>query len=323
MAFEGFNLESSPGLPLACDFPWESLGSWDSPEAVPRKYEVLCRLGSGSSGTVFLARDRFLDRLVALKLLHSRCRADLARFRREARLMARLDDPATVRVFEMDEVGDQTYVAMEYVDGGNLERARLRPRALIRTLRGVVDALAHAHALGVVHRDIKPENILLDHGGRAYLSDFGLARDTLAPEAGGGGILGTPLTMPPEQIRCAGVDRRSDVYSLGATLYRSLTQRWPFEETDVAELLHAVLHEEPVSLRRHAPDIPPALESIVLRCLEKEPAERFQSMEELGRALDHFLSMDGERPGSMPRGWRGLVRRITTRREKTRSVPDE
>lgn len=325
MVIEGFGGFSGEAPSLDCDFPWESLGrafpralerDTPFPVALPPKYELLGRLGSGAAGTVFLARDRFLDRPLAVKLLHANGRADLDRFLREARLMARLEDPAIVRVFEMDEHEGRTYIAMEYVDGGNLERARLAPRALVGTVRPLVDALAHAHALGVVHRDIKPENILLDHGGRAYLTDFGLARDALAPEVGDEGILGTPLTMSPEQIRGGAADRRSDVFSLGVTLYRALTRRWPFQGQDLSALLDAVLHADPAPLQEHDASISASLASIVLRCVEKEPACRYQGMEELGRELDLFLLADDE--GHRLRGWRSWVQRLVPRQRTTR-----
>ncbi len=266
------------------------------PFEIPAKYQPLRVLGAGGMGTVLLARDKNLGRLVALKFLSESCPAFLERFRREARLMARLSHPAIVRVHEFDFIDGRAYLAMDYLDGGNLARARLEPRPLALLLRGIVDALEHAHALGVIHRDIKPENVLLDRRGRGYLGDFGLALD---PEEGRGRsaakavhartILGTPLTMSPEQVLGAEVGPASDIFSLGVTLFRQLTGVWPFRGRTVADVLHAIQHEAPRPPRSLEPQVPRELERIVLRSLEKDRERRFRSMTELGAALDRFL----------------------------------
>ena len=192
----------------------------------------------------------------------------LERFRREARVLARLAHPSIVAVHEFDLCAGPAYLAMDYVDGGNLARARLEPRALVRALRGVVDALDHAHRLGVVHRDVKPENVLLDRNGRAFLGDFGVAQE-LGRRAPVGG---TPLTMSPEQARGERVGPASDLFSLGATLYRQLTLAWPFRGRTLADVLFAIQHEEPPAPRSLAPHVPAALERVVLRCLAKAGA---------------------------------------------------
>jgi len=240
-------------------------------------------------GTVLLARDRQLGRLVALKLLRDPGPWFLERFRREARVLARLAHPSIVAVHEFDVFAGRAYLAMDYVDGGSLARARLEPRVLVRALRGVVDALEHAHALGVVHRDVKPENVLLDRRGRAFLADFGVAVEARARHASAP-VGGTPLTMSPEQARGERVGPASDLFSLGATLYRQLTGAWPFRGRTLADVLFAIQHEEPSAPRALAPHVPAALERVVLRCLEKDPAARFASMAALGQELDRFLA---------------------------------
>jgi serine/threonine-protein kinase len=241
-------------------------------------------------GTVLLARDRHLGRLVALKSLRESCSTFLARFRREARLMARLVHPAIVKVHELEVFEERTYLAMEYVDGGNLELARLSPADLARTLRPVAGALAFAHEHGIVHRDVKPENVLLDRRRRAYLTDFGLALDPDegSPRSLARPVIGTPLTMSPEQARGEGGTPASDQFSFGVTFYRGLTGEWPFRGRTVPDVLHAIGADAPVAPRTLRPSVPRALDALVMKCLEKEPARRYASMTELGSALDRF-----------------------------------
>jgi serine/threonine-protein kinase len=259
-------------------------------EAAP-KYQLLRVVGSGGMGTTVLARDRDLGRLVVLKYLHESCTTFLERFQREARIMARLAHPSIVPVYEFERFAPRPYLVMGYVPGGNLELARFDPEGLVRALRGVVDALAFAHRHGVVHRDVKPENVLLDPAGRTYLTDFGLALDARegTQRVGARPVVGTPLAMSPEQVRAEPISPASDVFSLGVTFYRRLTDEWPFRRRTVADVLRAIEHEPPPRPRTIRPSVPRALEAIVLRCLEKDPARRF-SADELAAALDRFLA---------------------------------
>jgi len=263
---------------------------------VPDGYALVREIGRGGGGTVWLARDERLGRPVALKFLHEARAADLERLRRETRVTARLADPSIVTIYELGEIDEAPYIAMQYVDGGNLTEARLEPRERLRVVRDVARALHHAHREGIVHRDVKPQNVLVGTDGRTYVTDFGIARDLrgeLGETLGGAGrILGTPGLMPPEQARGEGhlVDARSDVYALGATLYQMLTGRPPFVGAGVVEVLHAVIHDEVVPPRALEPSVPEDLAAIVMRCLRKAREERYATAAGVAAALDQHLS---------------------------------
>jgi tetratricopeptide (TPR) repeat protein len=273
----------------------------EAPEP-PERYEILRHLGRGGAGAVYLARDKQLGRRVALKFLRHARPAEVERFLREARFAARLNDPAVVQIYEAGDARGVPYIAMQFVDGGNLATADLDVRGVLDAARQVARALSHAHREGIVHRDIKPENILVDRERRAFLTDFGIARD-LRGELGAtisaqGEIMGTPALMPPEQARgdVHEVDRRSDVYALGATLYAKLTGRPPFAATNVIDLLHAVIHDDPPLPRSVNAAIPRGVEEFILRCMRKARQERYSSMDEALAALDECLR--GEAPAS-------------------------
>ncbi len=287
----------------SAEHPPSSLTSRDTEptsfEALPRRrigrYAIVERLGVGAYGAVFRARDEALDRDVAIKVLRDAVEPGsetLARFEREGRACGRLSHPGIVRIHSVGVHEGQPYIAMELVRGRALDdviarEGRLKPERAARLFSDVADALAHAHDHGVLHRDVKPANIILDADGRARLTDFGLARDETVREelTATGETLGSPAYMSPEQCVAGPVGPASDIHSVGASLYEALTGRLPFEGASAMAAMMAVIGDQPDPVRAHAPDVPAAIEEVTLRCLAKDPGERFASASALAAAL--------------------------------------
>ena len=262
-------------------------------------YELDREIGRGGMGIVYRAKDRRLKRTVAIKLLPPELafRSEIrSRFLREAETAAQLSHPSIVPIFSVDEKDGLVFFVMAFVDGDTLakrihDRGALDPVEVRRILREVGDALAYAHAHGVVHRDIKPDNILLDAtSNRPMVTDFGIARaisDGSARLTATGIAIGTPAFMSPEQS--AGdrdVDGRSDLYSLGVVAYQMLCGELPFTATNTPALLVKHLSERPVPVDQRASNIPPDLARAVMLCLEKNPDDRFPSAQAFVTALD-------------------------------------
>ena len=263
-------------------------------------YLIEARIASGGMGTVYRAHKEILDKTVALKVLHPEFapRKDyLARFMREARVASDLDHPGIVKVLDAGEDGGLYYIAMEFVEGIDLrtfvsENGPLSPRTALRMARQVAEALDYAHGRGLVHRDVKPANLLMARNGRIKLADFGLAR--LVKEdhevTVSGQVVGTPAFMSPEQCRDRAVDGRSDLYSLGASLYYLLSGKLPFSGKRQAQVLHDIVHGSPPPLRSVASDVPDKVASLVHKLLSKHPSARFQNGRDLIAAIDEILA---------------------------------
>ncbi|MBL9040398.1 MAG: serine/threonine protein kinase [Myxococcales bacterium] len=266
------------------------------------RYEFLRLLGQGGMGVVYAARDRKLGRKVALKFLLGVGEAQTQRFLQEARAQARLHHANICEVYEVGEVDGRSYIAMQLVEGQSLQQAApsLSLVDKIQLLRVTALAVHEAHRLGIIHRDLKPSNIMVervvDGSLRPVVMDFGLARESGENQGltESGAVIGTPAYMPPEQARGQSrhLDRRADVYSLGATLYELLTGGPPFKGQEVVDVILAVLNEDPKPLRTLLPELPADLETITLKCLAKEPAQRYDSTRALAEDLERYI--DGE-----------------------------
>jgi hypothetical protein len=258
-------------------------------------YTLVGTLGSGATGAVFLARRPGLARDVALEVLHPALAQEpefRARFEHEAELLCRLSHPNVVEFLDRGQDGDHLWLSMEYVDGDDLAAVLRRPDPLpdvaaLRVAEAIGDALDHVHERGLLHRDVRPANILLarqpDGSERALLTGFGIARSMEISHGlpRPGTAADTLAYASPEQLAGRPLDRRSDIYSLGAVLFELLTGRRVFEQDDVVALASAVVHEPPPDIRIFRPDLPPAVSAVLARVLHKDPAQRFGTCGEL------------------------------------------
>ncbi len=263
-------------------------------------YVLVREIARGGMGVVFQARQLPIDRIVALKMILGGTLASgeqIRRFHAEARAAARLNHPNLVPIYDVGEFDGTPYFSMEYVDGHSLaDGLRDRPypsRRAAELMAVIADAIACAHDAGVLHRDLKPSNVLMTKDGQPKVTDFGLAKQVEEDRdlTASGSVLGTPGYMPPEQAlgRRDAIGVASDIYSLGATLYALLTGRPPFESDSVGSTLLMVIREAPLPPRRRVASIDRDLETICLKCLAKEPAERYASAGELADELRRYL----------------------------------
>ena len=266
------------------------------------RYELHRRLGRGGMAEVYLARDQLLDRAVAVKVLFPALATDpgfVERFRREAQSAAGLNHPNIVGVYDWGEANGTYFIVMEYVEGESLAeliqaQGRVDPDRSAEIASDIAAALGFAHRNGgVIHRDVKPGNVLITPEGTVKVADFGIARaisDTSDQNlTKTGSVMGTATYFSPEQARGAGVDPRSDVYSLGCVIYEMVTGRPPFQGDNAVAIAYKHVQEAPVSPRLVDPAIPDTLEAIILKCLAKNPANRYPSAQDLRADLTRYL----------------------------------
>ncbi|MGZ5325414.1 MAG: Stk1 family PASTA domain-containing Ser/Thr kinase [Solirubrobacterales bacterium] len=259
---------------------------------VDERYTLERKLGSGGMADVWLAHDAELDRNVALKVLHSRFAQDkefVERFRREASHAAGLQHPNVVGVFDRGEFRDTYYIAMEYVEGDSLKdliNQGMTVAAAVEVTRQVLEAEKFAHKKGIVHRDIKPHNVLIDGDGRAKVADFGIARAGSSEITQTGSIMGTAQYLSPEQAQGKDVTEASDIYSTGVVLYEALTGEVPFDADSPVAVALKQVQETPRRPGTLNPEVPPALDAVVMRALAKDPERRFKNARAFSNALD-------------------------------------
>jgi serine/threonine protein kinase len=261
--------------------------------ALSQRYEILAEAGHGSMGDVYKARDRETREVVALKLLKSEIASDqtmIERFKNELLFARKITHKNVCRVYEFNRIGPVAYTSMEFVEGESLRSVLNRfgglpTRKTIDLVGQICSGLKEAHAQGIVHRDLKPENVMIDGQGNVKIMDFGIARSMEAVTRLTGSMVGTPAYMAPEQVAGKAVDYRTDIYSLGLILYELFTGAQAFQAENAVAVALKQMRESPIPPHEIEPMIPVGIERAILKCLEKEPAKRFQSIPELEAAL--------------------------------------
>ncbi len=263
-------------------------------------YQVVEQIGAGGMGAVYKAYQPSMERHVAIKVLPDSLAQDaqfLQRFQREAKAIARLEHAHILPAYDYGQHEGVTYIVMRYIEGGTLKdrlaRGPLSASEMVRVVEQIGSALDYAHRRGVIHRDVKPGNILLDAQGDAFLSDFGLARLVAASQqftTTGGGAVGTPAYMSPEQGQGFKADHRSDIYSLGVVTYEMATGRAPYEAETPVALIFKHINEPVPRLRTRAPALPEMLEAVILKAMAKNPANRYQTAGEMAQDLGSLVS---------------------------------
>ena len=257
------------------------------------RYEIIEELGRGSMGIVYKARDPLIGRLVAIKAIDLKVLTEEekaryeARFYQEAKAAGLLNHPNLVTIHDLGEAGDIAYIAMEYLEGHDLEHEeRVTTDEALNIAIQAAAGLHFAHEHGVVHRDIKPSNIMLLKNSHVKVCDFGIARMASSLlHTRTGIILGSPLYMSPEQVQGGQIDRRSDIFSLGIVLHEMLTGQAPFSGDTAAAVMNHIVHDDPPKPSAVNAKVPEMLDSILARCLAKKPADRYQTAGELEHDL--------------------------------------
>jgi serine/threonine-protein kinase len=270
------------------------------------QYEILEEAGRGGMATVYRARQLSINRIVAVKVLPRNLLHDpgfFERFEREVDLIAHLEHPHILPIYDYGKAEEVPYIAMRYLAGGSLaqwiRRGPIKVDALDRPLTQVSQALDYAHNQGIIHRDIKPGNIMLDEANNAYLSDFGIAR-VLGSNLTGSAIIGTPAYMSPEQANGMPLDARSDIYALGIVLFELITGREPFQaETPMALLLKHITEPVP-SVRSFRPDVPAGVEDVIAKATAKDPNNRYSSTGDMARDFSEALRGSRTFPTAAP-----------------------
>jgi len=261
--------------------------------ALSQRYDILAEAGHGSMGNVYKARDRETGETVALKLLKPEIASDQAmmdRFKNELLFARKITHKNICRVHEFNRIGGVAYTSMEFVEGESLRSALNRfggfpSRKAVDLAQQMCSGLKEAHAQGIVHRDLKPENVMIDELGNIKIMDFGIARSMEMATRLTGSMVGTPAYMAPEQVAGKSVDYRTDVYSLGLILYEMFTGAQAFRADNAVAVALKQMQENPRPPHEIEPNIPAAMERVILKCLEKEPARRFQTIAELETAV--------------------------------------